>query len=230
MRISMNLIISLFCFGHSYAQNDDCVLKVYSGYNDVISVYSTYKIGSTINLDSLPISKFELVQIINSVKDSVVVEAINQFKKDSVFLQFQNMFYPSEYEGFTYSQFLALNSQYSNSELYKRQTILDKYVGQYLHKLNLLNLSIFYYDTTENGEFYIYEKGYLFHGIYEVNFKMMSNPIFYSVLNKHYEEVNLLDYNDDLIGFNDAYYTQTIIIPIVVNNEYICDLKMVFCK
>lgn len=231
MRISIFLTISLFCFWHSYAQNDNCVLNYYSGNNDIVNAYNTYKIGVNINLDSLIISKSELEQIISSVKDSIVVEAINGFKRDSSFMQFQLMHLKTDhYEGSNYSDFLECDDSSSISELYKRNTIIENHVGQFLNKFNLLNLSIFYYDTTESADLYIYEKGYFFHGIFEVNFKMMSNPMLYSVLKHYYEEVNFLDYNDDIIGFENAVYTQNLFVPIVVKGEYICDLRMVFCK
>lgn len=231
MKNSMSLIIYIFCFGHSYAQNDDCVLNVYNGNNNIINVYSTYKLDSTINLDTLLISKPQLIQIINSLKDSIVVETINQFKTDSIFLEFQKKFLKTDiYEGFTFFDFLVLNNSLDYTEFFKQKMILDKYVGQYLNKFNLLNLSLFYFDTNETAEIYIYETGYLFKSIFEVNFKMLSNPILYSVLNKHYEDVNLLDDDLNIIGFENAYYTQTIIIPIITNKKYICDLRMVLCK
>lgn len=234
MRKSMSLIISIICFGHLYAQNDDCVLNVYSGNNNIINVYSTYKLESTINLDSLAINKAELVQIINSLKDSLVVEIVEQFKKDSMFLEFHKKYLFTDcYEGLSYNDFLRYNNFQKatyTEEFYRRNVILDKNVGQYIQKYNLLNLSLYYYDSTETADIYIYEKGHKFKGIYEVNFKMMSNPLLYSVLGKHYEEVNLLDYKDDLIGFEESSFTQIVYVPIVVNSKYICDVRMVFCK
>lgn len=221
-RIYLFIIINSYClFANSQINMDLCKDNYLKG--KIINRYDIYELDSV--KDILLLNNKDVSVLIDFFDSEDILYAIRKIKHNPIFRELISKY--ARTMDYNITTLYDYAQQYKNTKKYdsylENYIIIDNIINTIFDKFpTILNISL-YTSIGEYGDCYFYQKGYD-----DYNFIMVSNPVIVSILHG-YSKSNLRKYKDDLIGLTIRETGQEIIIPIVINNEYICDIAIIIC-
>ncbi|MFL9839295.1 hypothetical protein ABS768_17505 [Flavobacterium sp. ST-75] len=215
------ILLLLFWINKNYSQNkEDCKTSFYKG--KLISQYNIYEVKD-LGFDTLSIKKNDIIRILKAYKDEKVIMAINNIVSNHIFLELVDKYALSfEHDEFSLD---AYANKFIGEDIYseyaKNKNVLDSVTKRLITDENqILNVSL-YTNLEKFGDCYFYQMGYN-----NFNFNTVSNSVITSVL---YDIDNSSLNKKNLLGIEITTTGQVIIIPVVSEGKYVCDIRLMLC-
>ncbi len=219
--IKLLVLVSLFFANYAYTQTkEDCKTNFYKG--RLISKYDIYEVEA-LNFDTLSIKYEEILRILDAFKDDKVITAINNIVINPIFSDLVNKYALStEHDQFSLDLYA---NKFKDKDIYtdyiKNKNVLDSTTKRFItNKNKILNISL-YTNLDNYGDCYFYQMGYN-----DFNFKTVSNAVITSVL---YGIENPELNKNRFVGIEVTETGKIIIIPLVSNGKYVCDIRLMLC-
>lgn len=227
--IQLYLFLSVHCFG----QDSECVKKIY------VFEGAIYNNCENIALSSLS-EKISCndVDIILNIRDLFANEdVLNSFlvlRDDSINIAFAKRFLYSEtYKGYSVDEFDVFTGNHDpflnhpdRSQYFEAILKLNVFLDSIISKSHLVNVSFFYFNKNLDGEIYFFERGMKYDDIFEVRFDFIFNQSFLSPIFPY----SVSQEQEYLIGICKMDHIESLIIPIIRENEVLFNIRILKCS
>lgn len=208
----------------TYPDMDACKANVYDG--KIVVPYKVYETGQAFK-DTLALSLNDINAIVQIFRNESAVKAITGLKSNPIFKEMAAAYkgtydattlwdYAKQYKGVPgYKDYKQYRDNYGTFEY-----TVSRFFTDYPEVLNIS----FYTYLEGYGDSYFYQRGY--DGF---DFVRVSNPTVESVL-FGWSNKKLAKYSNTHFGLEVRQTGDVITIPLVVNGEYLCDIRMMVCR
>jgi hypothetical protein len=200
-------------------ENSRCTQTFYRG--NQTSIYKIHEINN-VDFDTISMSKNDLFAVVDAFNHKRILSDIKSIVDNPLFIEMVEKYsLTSDNDQYTLESYA---SEFKNDDYYNNYLISKKRIDSLALKLlennsKIINISM-YTNLGNLGDCYFYQRGYD-----NFNHRRVSNSLITSVL-------YLKNYNKDnrkYIGIETTETGQIVILPLVSDGKYVCDIRLMLC-